>query len=357
VRPPRLTFSGYYGFGNAGDEAVLAGLVRGLRARRSADELALTALSIAPEETQRTHSIAAAHRYKAGALVRALSQTDALLSGGGSLLQDVTSPHSIFYYLGVVRLAQMLGKKTMFIAQGIGPLTLSRSRRLTCAVANRLDAITVRDPDSAALLREIGVTRPPLEVTADPALLLSPDTPTPPANGPSFGVALRPWHGHDALPFHVADAARLALSGRRALLFPMQPQTDKEIAEQFAREWHTENRTTLCSTETGLPALVQNLANCEMMVGMRLHALILAAACGVPSVALSYDPKVAAFMQQSGQGDAVYDLNHADSDALADLLARAWAERGERAAKLRDRLPALQAAAARNADVALEMVK
>ncbi len=356
MRPPRLTLSGYYGFGNAGDEAVLAGLVRAFRGRRSAGDLEIAALSIAPDETRRTHGIEAAHRYRAKTVIRALSRTDVLLSGGGSLLQDVTSPHSIFYYLGVVRLAQMMGKKTMFIAQGVGPLTLPRSRRLTASVANRLEAVTVRDPGSAALLREIGVKRPPVEVTADPALLLAPDAPPQAGNGPSFGVALRPWHGHDALAFHVADAARQALPGRRALLFPMQPQTDKEVTEQFAREWHQENRTTLCSTETGLAALVQNLASCEMVVGMRLHALILAAACGVPSVALSYDPKVAAFMDASGQGGAVYDLNHADTDALADLLAHTWNDRRARASSLRERLPALQRAAARNADIALGLV-
>lgn len=356
MRAPRLTLSGYYGFGNAGDEAVLAGLVRAFRARRPAEELDLCALSIAPGETRRAHGIEAAHRYRAKTVIRALSQTDALLSGGGSLLQDVTSPHSIFYYLGVVRLAQMMGKKTMFIAQGIGPLTLSRSRRLTASVANRLNAITVRDPGSAVLLREIGVSRPPVEVTADPALLLAPDAPPPPTGNPAFGVALRPWHGHDALAFHVAAAARQALPGRRALVFPMQPQSDKELAEQFTREWHQESRTTLCSTETGLAALTQNLASCEMVIGMRLHALILAAACGVPSVALSYDPKVAAFMRLSGQDDAVYDLGHADTDALADLLARVWATREARAAALRERLPALRQDAARNADVALGLV-
>ena len=169
-----VTLSGYYGYGNAGDEAVLAGLVTALRARRAGRRTGdRRAVGTARRDGGGArHS--AADRYKVPALLRALSRTDALLSGGGSLLQDVTSAHSVFYYLGVVRLAQMLGKKTMFVAQGIGPLLRPRTRKLVAAVANRLDAITVRDPDSAALLREIGVTRPPVEVTADPALLLAP---------------------------------------------------------------------------------------------------------------------------------------------------------------------------------------
>ena len=185
----RLLLSGYYGYGNAGDEAVLAGLVAGFRAVRPAEDLELVALSGSPAETEAAHGIAAADRYKPGALLREIRRADLFLSGGGSLLQDVTSAHGIFYYLGVVRMAQAMGRKTMFIAQGIGPLKRARSRRLVRSVANRLNAVTVRDPGSADLLREIGVTRPPIEVTADPALLLG-EAP-PPAPPPQAGEGRR----------------------------------------------------------------------------------------------------------------------------------------------------------------------
>lgn len=350
----RVTLSGYYGFANAGDEAVLAGLVQALRARRPADELTITALSINPEETRRTHGIEAAHRYKTRELLPALRSTDVLLSGGGSLLQDVTSAHGIFYYLGVVRLAQMLGKKTMFVAQGIGPLVRPRSRRLVAAVANRLNAITVRDADSAALLRAIGVRKPPVEVTADPALLLAPANTYEPLKGPSFGVALRPWQGHDALAIQLADACQQPLAECRAVLVAMQPESDKISMEQFGQKWRQVNRVT--DSPRGLTSVLSSLGCCQMIVGMRLHALILAAACGVPSVALSYDPKVAAFMAQSGQSDAVHDLERDDIAALPALMARVWGQRSERAAALTERLPALRAAAGRNADVALAIV-
>ena len=354
----RLLLSGYYGYGNAGDEAVLAGLIAGFRAATAKTEI--IALSGSPAETEAAHGIAAADRYKPAALLREIGRADLVLSGGGSLLQDVTSAHGIFYYLGVVRMAQAMGRKTMFIAQGIGPLKRARSRRLVRSVANRLNAVTVRDAGSADLLAEIGVTRPPVEVTADPALLLGVPGPAASEGIGSFGVALRPWQGQEGLAAHVADACASVLSGRRALLLPMQPSSDKPVAEQFARQWHqadqARNRATLCSLEKGLTPLLANIASCDLMIGMRLHALILAAAAGVPSVALSYDPKVDAFMRASGQGEAVYDLAHSDPDVLQSLLTRAWAERGDRAAALRAVLPSLRARAARNVDAALELL-
>ncbi len=351
-----ILLSGYYGYGNAGDEAVLAGLVTGSRASASAAEFTLTALSGNPAETRRAHGIEAVDRYRPSALLPAIARCDLFLSGGGSLLQDVTSAHGIFYYLGVVKLAQMLGKKTMFIAQGIGPLTLPRSRKLVAAAANKLDAITVRDPQSAALLREIGVTRPPVEVTADPALLLSP-TPAAARTGNTFGVALRPWHGQETLAYDAAAACAASLSGKRPLLLPMQPASDTPVAAQFAARWEQ---------DAGLPAqfpaidslgrLLSSVAGCDMMVGMRLHALILAAAAGVPSVALAYDPKVTAFMESCGQGDAVYDLNAPNLNTLAALIGRVWGERAARAAALAAALPGLRTAATRNIGAALDLL-
>lgn len=365
-RVKRLLLSGYYGYGNAGDEAVLAGLVTGFRAALPAKALELVALSGNPDETRTAQGIGAADRYRPAALLTQIARCDLFLSGGGSLLQDVTSAHSLFYYLGVVRLAQLLGKPTMFIAQGIGPLTRPRSRKLVAAVANKLSAVTVRDPESAALLRRIGVTRPPVEVTADPALLLSvsgfpsglSSGVSPGGAAGSFGVALRPWHGQETLGAEVAAACAAALGSAAAAvrLIPMQPQSDHAAAEQFAARWRLRGTEISFPQTAGLGPLLSTVAGCDMMVGMRLHALILAAAAGVPSVALAYDPKVTAFMQASAQGDAVYDLNAPDMDRLTALLARVWAGRRERSLALQAALPGLQARASRNIEAALELL-
>ena len=353
----RLLFSGYYGYGNAGDEAVLAGLIAGFQAARPAGELDLTALSGNPAETRTLHGINAVDRYRPASLLPAIARCDLFLSGGGSLLQDVTSAHGIFYYLGVVKMAQMLGKKTVFIAQGIGPLTLPRSRKLVRAVANNLNAITVRDEASARLLREIGVSHPPMEVTADPALLLSPVRPL---QKSGFGVALRPWPSHGQIGAEVAAACG-PLAGQKPRLLPMQPGHDTPVAEQFAGEWTrlygASPAPEVFAADGGLARLLSTIAECDMIVGMRLHALILAAAAGIPSVALSYDPKVTAFMQASGQSDAVYELSAPNAKPLAELIGQVWAERAVRAAALEAALPGLQARARRSIEAALRALE
>lgn len=353
----RITLSGYYGFKNAGDEAVLAGIIKALRAQPGGDSLDIDVLSIDLDETTSTHHVDASHRYKLGALLKSIAKTDLLLSGGGSLLQDVTSAHGIFYYVGVVRLAQMLGKKTMFIGQGIGPLNLPRSRKLVAGVANRLNAVTVRDPESLALLKEIGVTRPPLEVTADPALLLP--TEGLPSTPGKILFSLRPWHtGTADLTDRLVDATAALGPSINIETLSMQPEIDDPVMTDFAKRSIDRGGSTPSTAAVGdadrLPRIIDALSSAELVVGMRLHALILAAGAGVPSLALSYDPKVRSFMQFSGQEDAVVDVDSATD--LTQLLAHIWSTRHERAQRLRERLPAMRAAALRNAEIAMELL-
>src|SRR4051794_10830826 len=100
----RVAVSGYYGCGNAGDEAVLAGIQEAF-ARQAGGRVRLVIFSQDPTATQRMHGLPAIERMSLTALRSTLKETDLLLSGGGSLLQDTTSMRSLLYYLWVVRLA------------------------------------------------------------------------------------------------------------------------------------------------------------------------------------------------------------------------------------------------------------
>jgi polysaccharide pyruvyl transferase CsaB len=355
----QIALSGYYGFGNAGDEAVLAGLIRAFRSvpGGSAGYLGINALSIDPAQTELEHGVGSAHRYRATALIRSIARCDLLASGGGSLLQDVTSRHSIFYYLGVVRAAQIMGKRTMFIAQGLGPLSLGRSRRLTASVAGRCDAITVRDAASAELLAEIGVNQPEITVTADPALLLGADDDTGVQPPSGAAVSLRPWLGAPAgYPAATGRACADAIGAAPISSMMMSPD-DAAVHAEFFATIETARGDAKVSHDPAKAlswrALSGLAASAELVIGMRLHALILAAANSVPSVALAYDPKIAAFMDQTGQSDALFDIGDTDTAKLGQLIRDAWEHRSERAARLRERLPSLRAAARKNAEVAL----
>ena len=154
---PKVVISGYYGFYNSGDEAMLYAMLQALR--KTVPGLEVTVLSRDPGFTAREFGVHSISRVNIRQVYQELHKADLLISGGGGLLQDATGPNSIIYYLGVVSMARFLWKPVFFYAQGIGPVRTNLGRFLIRLVVNRVSTITVRDPDSRDELVSIGVKR------------------------------------------------------------------------------------------------------------------------------------------------------------------------------------------------------
>ncbi len=307
----KVVISGYYGFGNAGDEAVLAAMIQALW--RAEPELAITVLSVRPEDTARQYNVAAVSRTEVRGIWRAIAAADLLISGGGSLLQDVTGNRTIPYYLGVVWIAQLLGKPVFFYAQGVGPVRRWPGKLLVRKIVNRVDAITVRDGESAAELRRLGVARPPITVTADPVFGLEisgrSDAPGAGLAGtagpprPVIGVAAREWPVAVDFDYKTAIARACAhlveRYGARILLLPFHQPADLPVARELQALIGPGARVA----GEGLPPLelAGVVAGLDFLLGMRLHALIFAALAGVPFAGIAYDPKVTALLALFGQ--------------------------------------------------------
>ena len=163
-----ILISGYYGFNNIGDESILRTVIDNLREKLP--DIDITVLSHDPAQTSAKYGVKAARRMSLWDIFRSVLHCDLLLSGGGSLLQDATSARSILYYLFILRLAQLMGKKTFIYSQGIGPISDPRNRWLTAATLRRTSGIVVRDAKSRDLLLEIGVPEYLIHVTADPVI-------------------------------------------------------------------------------------------------------------------------------------------------------------------------------------------
>lgn len=362
----RIVVSGYYGCGNTGDEAVLAGIKTSFA--RTNQKVTLTALSQNPAETTALQGLPSVNRMSLAEVRQTLREADLLISGGGSLLQDTTSLQSLLYYLWVMRMGFSAGIPVMMYAQGIGPLRRAMSRRLVRTVANRTSAITVRDEPSADLLKKIGVTYPTIEVTADPAFALTPADARiaeailraegVPTHKPLIGLSLRPWGGTGESP--LSNYAKLidllALkTGTQIVLISMHQPSDhtfaKSVVEQTA---HPESCSLLTGNYTP-QELLAVVGKMSTVVAMRLHALIFAARMTVPAFALSYDPKVESLMALLGLEDCVESWRSFDPEETAERIVEVFREKEVHSSSLAARLPLLEASALRNAERALSL--
>ena len=170
VMPVHIVLSGYYGFDNVGDEAILYSIIQAFRKLKS--DIEITVLSNNPEETAKTYGVNAVNRWKFNEIGAVLKEADGLVSGGGSLLQDKTGLKSIPYYTGIMRIAKRHKKPVFIYAQGMGPIDKWISKYITKYMLNRVDAITVRDEASRDLLQTIGVKKA-ISIVPDPVIGLS----------------------------------------------------------------------------------------------------------------------------------------------------------------------------------------
>ena len=230
-----------------------------------------------------------------------IKKTDLFISGGGSLLQDVTSLRNVAYHCGLLRLAQFKRKPSMLYAQGVGPLHHSLSQKLVRMATARTNAITVRDNASKVLLQDIGV-KSPIQVTADPVWGLDAmkEEASLRNSKPVWCVSLRSWPGDEENDSRKRVAATLAalrdLAMRRDAelrFLPMQAKVDDALLASLgvsSNEW--------IATDGVHPArIMAQTGHCDLMIAMRLHAIIFAASQQVPCVAINYDPKVVALAQ------------------------------------------------------------
>ncbi len=276
----RLLVSGYYGFGNLGDEALLAGMLSGLPSVQA------TVLSGQPEATQTLHNVGAVHRLTGlGALVT----HDALLSGGGGLLQDKTSSRSLRYYLGVISLAKRLGKRVVVYGQSVGPLSAAGEK----AVARALKGVpvAVRDKPSQTLLARLNI---PAELVADAALALPAPLARPADAAPVLFVPRGGFREVTAAFARVAQ--RLEAEGVPLAGLALQPgEDDRPLAELVRAAPSLQKLTTNTPGEA-----LETVAGSRYVVSARLHGLIFAARAGRPASGVAYDPKVAAFCAEAG---------------------------------------------------------
>lgn len=296
----RITVSGYYGFGNTGDEAIALSISRELKRRGHTPLL----LSSHPGQTAQAYGVLSAARMNPVALLRSLGGSQMFWSGGGGLLQDKTSVRTLSYYLTLIRAARLLGKRVVVFNQSVGPLSLEGGARVARVLGGSPGAtkpgvrVIVRDRGSLETLQQLGVAA---ELGGDPALLLTPSTGVRAQPGT---VVLAPRGDLPQVSGRMQHLARcLRQKGRRVVALSFHPGVDDRAAASLGADEVVNTHDPLVALDT--------IAAASYVVSVRLHGVILAAAARVPFVGVSYDPKVAGFCADAGAPGVPTDFDPA----------------------------------------------
>jgi len=333
----QILLAGYFGFDNAGDEAIFEAIVENLR--RLSPGVRLKALVHDPETAHRLE-VEPVPRKKVPQVWSAMRSSNLFMLGGGGLFQDVTGPGSVFYYGGLLGMARLAGCPSVFFCQGYGPVRRPLQKLFTRQILRLPSLLTVRDEESRSEMKQLGVSAKSIFLAADPALLLSP---LPPDElrailgeedlfkelgrselpngqlsqaGPLVAVTVRPWPGLDLQELAKALVEFRGETSARYLLLPFQPERDLKPSVELSKLLEGEAR--VLDRPLTPRALSGILACCDMVIGMRLHSLILATVGNPPLYGLSYDPKVERFCRRAGALSCLIE------EISSDRLLREW---------------------------------
>ncbi|NQU16580.1 MAG: polysaccharide pyruvyl transferase CsaB [Candidatus Saganbacteria bacterium] len=294
----KLVISGYYGFNNTGDEAILESLITGFE--KIDPKIKLVFLSNNPEQTKKTLNANAIPRNR---IFWPLLTSKGFISGGGGLLQDKTSSKSLWYYLSLIFLAKFLGKKTFIFAQGIGPIKSGFNKFLLRLALNGCSLITVRDKASFNYLNSLNLCKTRLVCTADPTFILYPkekeEKEFDPHKRPLIGISVRNCAAWNQLQPRIAKTADIILEKYNAqvIFIPFQWPEDIIACNQVIRLM--KNKVKMMGQAYDPRQMLWLISRLDLMIGMRLHSLMFAVSNLVPALGISYDPKVDNFMKEA----------------------------------------------------------
>lgn len=361
----RIVLSGSYGTRNVGDEAILTVLVNELGARG----FSVDVLTFTPEATAARQP--AANVVRSGVLrgslatFHAIRNADALVVGGGGILQDATSLRNLLFHVSRPIMAAMAGTPVVVSGVGVGPLRHALSRQLTRWLCNSAASIDVRDEKSADLLESLGVPADNLASGADFAHLLSRINRDAMCSAGRevieslaaareqgrrlIGLSLRPPIGNQSRRATLSDTDRADIDtmariadriidehGARIVFVSMHAEQDDRIAELLAGAMQHRDGVLSVSGELPPATIKAAIAELDLMIGTRLHTLIFAACENVPFVALAYDDKVAAYAEALGLASQVLDRPEWTADAVLECVNETLAA----AAEIRQQLAA-----------------
>ncbi len=332
----RILIAGYYGFSNIGDEAILEALITKLR--NKFNDTKIEVLSANPDKTSKKYNIECVDRKNIFKIIRAIKKCNLLIVGGGSLLQDVTSKKSIYYYLAIIYIGLFLKKKIVMYSQGIGPINEKYNRRLTKSILNKVDYITVRDENSKSELMSMGVSKDIVEVTADPVVglestskeiglkILKKNSYSFNVNKPTIGFAFRYWKDNKKISRILVDVAKKLSSELdvNIVCIPFHHSEDIMLIEDIEKD--LVDKAVFIKERYGVNEVLSIIQNLDMLVGVRLHSLIFSAVAQVPMIAVSYDPKVDFFMQSLGL-EALCTIEELETDKFYLHIKNAWENR------------------------------
>lgn len=306
---------GFYGQGNLGDEAILSSVLKHIgknklfifsyRSKKVIDEHGVESFN--PTEENLSFLIKKYNLNKDNSF---------FLLGGGNLLKDY-GPNSsdLKKWLKLISFAKIKNLKTSTFAITAENIKYDDSKLRVNEVLSKIDMITVRDKISQKNLKDIGINNE-IKLIGDPALLLTKNKLRKKDSRLKIFVCVRHWYDKgiyiedESANNNFIDSLARSLDyiiekyNAEIEFIPMRTidyDNDFLAAKKIIDRMKNSKFIKSHSRPYSVKEFISKLDKCSLLIGMRLHSLILATGKGIPVISLEYMSKIKGYMDSIDQ--------------------------------------------------------
>jgi polysaccharide pyruvyl transferase WcaK-like protein len=285
---------------------------------------------------------------------RTLADADVVVAKGGSYLHSLGGFGEVIYLwrmLYPLRIAHAYRRRTVLLGVSFGEHYSVLTRVMLRTALRSRGQVYAREPRSLALARsELGVADRDLKLIPDVAFLTANKTPGRPSGDElRVGVTVRYSRFPDASPAPALERYKQALDHvlggllqadpRVRVIFIPQVLEDIQLARDIAAALECSDRVEAIDADLSLEELLALYAGLDVLIGTRLHSIILAAVTGVPFVHIVVEPsKSYGTLEMLGMESAGVPYDGITDSALMRAAEHAIANRDEISERLRVRV-------------------
>ncbi len=241
------------------------------------------------------------------AITDELKVVDLAILGGGGLFQDYDKlePYALFShpeygvqsYINLPILAKIYKKPIAYLFNGVGPFFSPDAKRFAKYAFSLADYISVRDIESYNILSEMGING--VALSADPVFLYPIKKEHRKSNKKKIGISLRRWHFGNFEERCIKSFVEFLknITGKYEIrFFSFQDldeyNNDSYMYEQINNILNDKDFKIIKAKDCSLEEIESNISSLDFVIGMRYHAIVLAAKYDIPFIGLSYWNKI-----------------------------------------------------------------
>ena len=320
----KIGIVGNYGNDNNGDESILLGIIQQVKQTFSVKSEDITVFSNNTQQTSELYGVQSyplyyreSNLYKTFYTTYKTNQKyvadfDLLIIGGGGILMDFYRREAHLYSTYAL-IAKKCKIPYIIYGCGAGPLDTLTGKLMIRLMCSYAENISVRDVKSKQLLERIGVSKE-IAIIGDPAFTLYQPKESYAEVPKKVGLSAVPIYNANYWPSGDVEIYDRYITGMAMNLDLLVEQKDIDltffatkfpqdvtVTKDIQKKMKHAKRTTILEQNLKPVELIDVVSKQDIVIGTRLHSLILSTNSATPIIAISYHHKVKDFMEMNGK--------------------------------------------------------